>query len=128
MKATEGGRFIAYKIRKTNNDMVSPTQLSSFLMVFVVIQVIVCGATFLTRYANFISGKTVASSFRSIEHDSQIKCVWECMEEWRKGVCNVAGYNATSQKCQLGVSSQQDLVDVEDEMSGVFVIGSYITI
>jgi len=50
------------------------------------------------------------------------------MEEWRKGVCNVAGYNATSQKCQLGVSSQQDLVDVEDEMSGVFVIGSYITI
>jgi len=97
-------------------------------MVFVVIKEIVCGETFLTTYAKFISGKTVASSFRTIEHDSQIKCVWECMEEGRKGVCNVAGYNITSQKCQLSVDSQQDVVAVEDEMSGVFVKGSYITI
>ena len=50
------------------------------------------------------------------------------MEEGRQGVCNVAGYNATSQKCQLSVDRQQDVVDVEDEMSGVFVIGSYSTI
>jgi len=123
LKATEGGRFLADKICKTYNDMVSPTQLSSFLMVFVFFKV--CGATFLTTYAKFISRKAVASSFRSIEHESQIKCVWECMEEGRKGVCTVAGYNATSHMCQLSVDSPQDVVDVEDEMAGVFVIGLY---
>jgi len=105
--------------------MVSPTQLSSFLMVFVFFKVIVCGATLLTTHAKFISGKAVASNFRSIEHESQIKCVWECMEEGRKGVCTVAGYNATSHMCQLSVDSPQDVVDVEDEMAGVFVIGLY---
>jgi len=102
--------------------MVSPTQLPSFLMVFVLIKVTVCGATYLTKYANFTSGKAVASSFRTIEHISQIKCAWMCMEEERKGECNVAGYNATSNTCQLSVDSHHDVVDVDDEMSGVFVL------
>jgi len=126
LKAT-GGRFLAYKIRKTNNDMVSPTQLPSLLMVIVFMKVIVCGATFVTTYANFISRKAVASSFRTIEPFSQIQCVRECINEGRKGVCNLAGYHASSKKCQLSVDSEQDLVDVEDGMSGVFVItyGSY---
>jgi len=127
MKATEGGRFLAYKIQETYNDMVSPTHVSSFFVVFVFIKVTGCGATCVTTYANFTSRKAVASSFRTIEPFTQIQCVRECINEGRKGVCNLAGYHASSKKCQLSADSQQDVVDVEDGMSGVFVItyGSY---
>jgi len=36
-------------------------------------------------------------------------------------MCNVDGYNKEdTATCQLSVDSQQDVVDVTDEMSGVF--------
>ena len=51
---------------------------------------------------------------------SAIQCLKKCFEEGRQGMCSVAEYNKATATCQLSVDSHQDVIDVADEMTGVF--------
>jgi len=57
-----------------------------------------------------------------------MQCAVKYFEEGRKGRCNVAGYNIALEACYMSVNTQQDVLDVADEMSGVFYMkdGKYI--
>jgi len=73
-------------------------------------------------YTTFIERKAVATSHTSLQQYSKIQCVKKCFEEGRKGACSVAGYNRATKVCYLSTDSQDEVVDVADELSGVFII------
>lgn len=79
-----------------------------------------CGAQIQDVNTQFVGRKIVATSHLILQQYSKIKCVKKCHEENLKGLCNVAGYNKTTQTCYISVDSQQDVLDVADDMAGVF--------
>jgi len=72
--------------------------------------------------AAFIRGKTVATSHTSLQKYSKAQCVKKCFEEGKKGACSVAGYNKATKVCYLSTDTEADVLDVADELSGVFVV------
>jgi len=70
----------------------------------------------------FATGKAVATSHTSLQQSSKIQCVKKCFEEGRKGACNVAGYNKATKVCYLSTDREDEVVDVADELSGVFFV------
>jgi len=73
-------------------------------------------------YATFTKGKAVASSHTSLQQCSQIQCVRKCFKEGKEGACNVAGYNKATKVCYLSTDSEDEIVDVADDFSGVFIV------
>jgi len=100
--------------------MTSPKYILIFVAVFIFLSSSTCRANFLTTSANFITGKAVSNSNTTIQPYSYIQCAVKCFEEGRKGLCSVAGYNTALKACYLSVDTELDVVDVADEMSGVF--------
>jgi len=70
--------------------------------------------------AQFIKGKAVTTFNKTFQPFSEIQCVKKCYEAGKEDMCSVAGYNKTTKACYTNVDTQQDVVDVADEMSGVF--------
>jgi len=103
-----------------------PTQIPSCFVVFILFTTPICEGTISMANAKFVQGKVVATSHRTIQPLSKIRCVEKCLEEGRNGMCRVAGYNKGTKACNLSVDSQNDVVDIADEMSGVFFMGNYI--
>ena len=79
-----------------------------------------CEALLIEKDTRFENKKSVASSRITLQQYSKIKCVQKCHEENTKGLCNVAGYNKANKTCHLSMDSHQDVLDVDDEMSGVY--------
>ena len=71
-----------------------------------------------TIATTFTRGKAVATSHTVLHSVSKSQCVEKC----KKGTCVVAGYNTATRACYLSVDSQQDVIDVADESSGVFFL------
>jgi len=79
-----------------------------------------CGAIIIEKDTRFVNRKCVGTSRMTLQQYSKIKCVQKCHEESTKGLCNVAGYNKATQTCYLSIDSHQNVLDVADEMSGVY--------
>jgi len=102
--------------------MQSPNQIPFYVVVFYFFTSAVYGSTILTMSANFTKGKAVSTSHTTIQPYSKIQCAEKCFEEGRYGRCSVAGYNKALKACYLSVDTPQDVVDVADDMSGVYFI------
>ena len=72
--------------------------------------------------ATFMTRKTVATSYLTIQSFSKVQCVDRCCREGREGRCSIAGYNKATKSCLLSMDSQQDVVDSTDVSNGVFII------
>jgi len=72
-------------------------------------------------YKTFTSKKTLPTNHTILQPVSEIKCVQSCFEEGRYNRCSIAGYNRATNECFLSSNSEQDVVDVTDEMLGVFL-------
>jgi len=79
-----------------------------------------CDANISTKTAQFTQRKVVATSYKTIQPVSEIQCVRKCFEEEENGMCRVAGYSRDTAACQLGADSQQGVLDVADEMTGLY--------
>ena len=79
-----------------------------------------CGALLIEKDTQFENRKCVGTIRLTLQHYSKIKCVQKCHEESTKGLCNVAGYNKATRTCYLSMDSHQDILDVDDEMVGVY--------
>lgn len=77
-------------------------------------------ATFQSTKTQFTKGKTVATSYMTLQPYSKIQCVEKCSDENRQNRCSVAGYNKASKTCYLSADSQQALLDTTDDDVGVF--------
>jgi len=96
---------------------------------FLILTTSICVANLRTFTAQFIKGTAVTTSHQTIQAFSEIQCVRKCIEERKKDMCSVAEYNMTSKVCYLSNDSQEDVVDVADDMAGVFFMngGEYYT-
>jgi len=68
-----------------------------------------------------MTGKTVATSYLTLERYSKIRCVEKCNAEGKHGRCIVAAFNKATKVCRLSMDSQQDVVDTPDDSSGVYI-------
>ena len=71
--------------------------------------------------ANFMKGKTVATSYLTVERYSKIQCVEKCYKEGKEGRCTIAEYSKATRSCKLSMDSQNDVLDTFDDSSGVFI-------
>jgi len=71
--------------------------------------------------ATFKKGKTVATSYLTIERISKVQCADKCYKEGKQGRCRIAGYNKNTKVCRLSMDNQCDILDFADDSSGVFI-------
>jgi len=78
-------------------------------------------ADFQEFIATFEKGKTVATSYLTIERISKVQCADKCYKEGKQGRCRIAGYNKNTKVCRLSIDSQCDVLDIADDHNGVFI-------
>ena len=88
------------------------------IILFVVISL--CNAKIQSVTTEFTGKKCVATSHTTLQKISKIKCVEKCNQERQNGRCTLAGYNKATKTCYLSVDDPQDVLDTDDEMTGVF--------
>jgi len=100
--------------------MHAPTKVQLYIVVLSFFILPKCEATLSSASANFTKGKAVLTNHTTIQPYSKIQCAEKCFEEGRYGRCIVAGYNKALKARYLSVDAEENVVDVADEMSGVF--------
>ena len=99
--------------------------MSCYFKAVATIAVVILATVFPSRAdffkATFMTRKTVATSYLTIQSYSGVRCVDRCCREGRKGRCSIAGYNKATKSCLLSMDSQQDVVDSTDDSNGVFI-------
>ena len=88
------------------------------IILFVVISL--CNAKIQSVTTEFTGKKCVATSHTTLQKISKIKCVEKCNQERQNGRCTLAGYNKATKTCYLSVDDPLDVLDTDDEMTGVF--------
>jgi len=96
-------------------------KLMSALAVLILANVCQCKADFQEFEASWLTRKTVATSYLTLERYSNIRCVEKCNAEGKQGRCTIAAFNTATMSCRLSMDSQQDVVDVPDDSSGVYI-------
>jgi len=71
--------------------------------------------------ATFMKGKTVATSYLTVERYSKVQCVEKCYKEGKEGRCSIAEYSKATRSCRLSTDSQFDLLDTSDDSNGVYI-------
>ena len=67
----------------------------------------------------FIKGKNVASSYRTLHGYSKSRCVNKCLAETTNGDCKAAGYDTSTQTCFL---SRDNTVETAGPNAGAFLL------
>jgi len=78
----------------------------------------------------FMKNKITSTYYATMQPYSQVQCIGRCLQDKLNNKCNIAGYDKAAKACYLSGDSLQDVVDVGDEMSGVFVMpenGTFLT-
>jgi len=70
--------------------------------------------------ARFTEKKRVATSHTTLQKISKIKCVERFNKERESGRSTLAGYNKATKTCYLSNEDPLDVLDTNDEMTGVF--------
>jgi len=73
----------------------------------------------IVRY-RFTEKKSVGTNHTTLHSISDIQCVRKCNKERQNGRCTLAGYDKRTKTCYLSDDDPQNVVDTEDEMTGVF--------
>jgi len=92
-------------------------RITLFALAVIILQ---CVALLIEKDTRFVNRKCVGTSRMTLQHYSKIKCVQKCHEESTKGLCNVAGFDNATNTCYLSLDRPQDVLDVDDDMSGVY--------
>ena len=96
-------------------------KLMSALAVLILAKGFQCKADFQEFRALFPLRKTVATSYLTLERYSNKRCVEKCYAESKQGRCTIAAFNTATMSCRLSMDSQQDVVHVPDDSSGVYI-------
>ena len=84
------------------------------------VSIYLCNANMQSAMTVFTEKKSVATSHTTLQKVSKIKCVERCNQERQKGMCTLAGYNKATKTCYLSNDDPLDVLDTDDEMTGVF--------
>jgi len=96
------------------------TTMATFVVV-ILVAVSLSYAEIADYKANFVKGKTVATSYLTVERYSKVQCVEKCYREGKEGRCSIAEYSKATRSCKLSMDSQFDILDSPDDSSGIFI-------
>jgi len=96
------------------------TTMATFVVV-ILVAVSLSYAEIADYKANFVKGKTVATSYLTVERYSKVQCVEKCYREGMEGRCSIAEYSKATRSCKLSMDSQYDVLDTSDDSSGVLI-------
>lgn len=71
------------------------------------------------NYIDIKTGKILSAQISNVTSTTLLDCAGKCMELEPKGTCNLAGFNKSSNNCQLGSQGNATLQDVPDQNSVV---------
>jgi len=98
------------------------TEKAGTVAVVFLLTIALCSTTMRDARTQFVKNKIISTSYVSKQPISQLNCVRWCLSDGNKGKCKIAGYKMSENSCSLSMDNPDDLVEVADEMSGVFVI------
>ena len=88
---------------------------------FCLCTIAVCELTIYKQFTwNFINGKTVSSSYLTVQPYSMLQCADRCSTQ--NTTCRIAEYNKVTKACRLSADSPNTVVDVDDDSVGVFFL------
>jgi len=94
---------------------------ATFAVVFL-ITIGFCSTTMRDARTQFVKNEILSTSYATNQPISQLNCVRWCFSDGNKGKCKIAGYKLSDKSCSLSMDNPEDLMEVADELSGVFVI------
>jgi len=98
------------------------TKTAATVAVVILMTIALCSADIQAVRTEFVKNKVLSSSYATKQPISKLNCVQWCSRDRQVGKCKTAGYNKYSKECKLSMDNQEDLMDVADEMTGVFVL------
>ena len=103
-------------------NMLFYTKKAATVAVVILMTIALCSADIQELRTEFVKSKVLSTSYATKQHISKLNCVQWCSRDRQVGKCKTAGYNKYSKECKLSMDHPDDLMDVADEMSGVFVL------
>jgi len=97
-------------------------KLMAAFAVVIVLTVSQCNANFQEIRASLMPRKTVATSYLTLKRYSRMRCAEKCYAEGKQGRRTIAAFNKASSSCRLSMDSEQDVVDIPDDSSAVYII------
>lgn len=98
------------------------TQKAATVAIVFLFTIALCLAEIREVRTQFVKKKLLSTSYAIKQPISQLHCVQWCSKDRQTGKCKIAGYNKSSKTCQLSMDYPQQLMDVADEMTGVFLV------
>jgi len=99
------------------------TKKAVTVAVVILMTIALCSADIQEVRTEFVKNKVLSSSYATKQHISKLNCVQWCSRDRQVGKCKTAGYNKYSKSCSLSMDNLEDVLDIDDEMTGVFFIG-----
>ena len=90
---------------------------TSFILLLIIA---LCDAKIVSVRYRFTEKKSVATNHTTLHDISDIQCARQCNKERQIGRCTLAGYDRRTKTCYLSDDVQQNVMDTNDELVGVF--------
>jgi len=97
-------------------------KIAATVAAVILMTIALCSADIQEVRTQFLQNKFLSTSYATKKPISKLHCVQWCSRDRQMGKCKIAGYNKYAKECKLSMDNTQDLMDVSDEVSGVFVI------
>ena len=97
------------------------------LLLILLLSLCLCNAIIESVQTRFTEKKSVATSHTNLQKISKIKCVEKCNKERQNGRCTLAGYDKRTKTCYLSDDDPMNVLDTDDEMTGVFFYEQEVT-
>jgi len=98
------------------------TEKAATVAIVFLMTIALCSTTIQEVRTQFLKNKVLASSYATKQPISQLHCVEWCSRERQVGKCRIAGYHRSAKMCQLSMDYPYTLLNVANEMTGVFLI------
>jgi len=98
------------------------TKHAATVAVVILMTIVLCSADIQEVRTEFVKNKVLSTSYATTQHISKLNCVQWCSRDRQMGKCKIAGYNKYAKTCSLSMDNPEDLINVADEMTGVYVI------
>ena len=92
------------------------------VVIVILMTIALCLADIQEVRTQFVKNKVLSSSYATKQNISKLKCVQWCSRDRQMGKCKISGYNKYAKTCSLSMDNKEDLIDVADEMIGVYVM------
>jgi len=103
-------------------NMLFYTTKAATVAVVTLVTIALCSADIQEVRTQFVKNKVLSTSYATKHNISKLNCVQWCFRDRQMGKCKIAGYNKYAKTCSLSMDNPENLMNVVDEMTGVYVM------